>query len=94
MLYRLQVRKSCSVDRLRGPPSPRYPVGTVGSRGVKLTSHLHLLPSVRIRGAAPSLPHTSPCRGVCLNTGIRLHGVVINFVQGQFYLSGAFLCGG
>jgi hypothetical protein len=34
----------------------------VGTRGVKLTTQLHLVPRVRIRGALPPLPHKSSVR--------------------------------
>jgi hypothetical protein len=35
------------------------PTGT----GVKLTTHLHLLPTLGTRGVIPPLSHTSACRG-------------------------------
>jgi hypothetical protein len=37
-----------------------YPKGT---RGVKLTTHLHLVPRSRMHGAIPPLPNTSSWRG-------------------------------
>jgi hypothetical protein len=43
-----------------------YPM--VIRRGVKLTTHLHLVPRLRIRGTIPPFP-------------IRLHGVVLSYVQ-------------
>jgi hypothetical protein len=35
-------------------------------RGVKLTTHLHLVPRSRMRGAIPPLPHTPSWRGLPL----------------------------
>jgi hypothetical protein len=37
-------------------------------RGVKLASHLHLAPRLRMRGAIPPLPHKSRRHGVWLST--------------------------
>jgi hypothetical protein len=54
-------------DRFGAHPA-LYPVGTGGlfPRRVKLTTHLHLVPRLRIRG------------GALLPLPIRLHGLVIN----------------
>jgi hypothetical protein len=57
-------------DRLwPSPPAPSLngsrgalPVGKVPG-GVKLTTHLHLVPMLRIRGHTPPLPNTSSCYG-------------------------------
>jgi hypothetical protein len=38
-------------------------------RGFKLTTHLHLLPRSRMRGAAPPFRHTSSWRGAQLSSG-------------------------
>jgi len=60
--------------RLSGPPSLLHN-GYRGllrrdysDRNVKLTTHLHLVPRLKMRGDIPPLPHTSSCRGVQLNT--------------------------
>jgi hypothetical protein len=58
-----------SPDRLWGPPSLLSNgylgifLRDLGGRGVKLTTHLHLVPKLRIRGAIPPLHHTSSWRG-------------------------------
>jgi len=51
-------------DRLWGPPSllGLFPWGGNG-RGVKLTTHLHVMPRLGMRGAMPPLPNTSSWRG-------------------------------
>jgi hypothetical protein len=36
--------------------------GSKGGLGMKLTTHLRLLPELRMFGAMPSLQHISPCR--------------------------------
>jgi hypothetical protein len=41
-------------------------------RSVKLTTHLHLVPRSRMRGAIPPLPYTSSWRGAKLSTGTTL----------------------
>jgi hypothetical protein len=58
-----------------------YPMGTRGSslrgwsgRGVKLTTHLLLVPRWRMRGTVPPFP-------------IGLHGMMLSYVQGQFYFT-------
>jgi hypothetical protein len=38
----------------------------VNGRGLKLTTHLHLVPRSRMRGAIPPLPNTPPWRGAQL----------------------------
>jgi len=47
-----------------------YPVGTWGlfpweqsGRGVKLTTHFHLVPRLRMHGCVSPLPHTSSWPG-------------------------------
>jgi hypothetical protein len=40
-----------------------------GGRDVKLTTHFHLVPRLRMRGTAISLPHTSSWCGGWLSTG-------------------------
>jgi hypothetical protein len=62
-------------DRLWGPLSllsngfqGPFPWGQSGW-GVKLTTHLHLVPRSRIRGAIPPLPNTPSRRGAKLNNG-------------------------
>jgi hypothetical protein len=66
-----------------GDHSTSYPMGTRGSfpggkatEGVKLPTHLHLVPKSK---NAWSYPSTST---------IRLHGVVLSWAQGQLYLYG------
>jgi len=49
-------------DRLWGP----------ASQGVKLTTHLHLVQRLRMRGAVPPLPYKSLWRGAHLSTGTTL----------------------
>jgi hypothetical protein len=53
-----------------GAHTTSYPMCARGSfprkssgRVVKLTTHLHLMPRLRMRGAVPPLPHTSSWRG-------------------------------
>jgi hypothetical protein len=55
-----------------------YPMGNRGSsgRGVKLTTHLHLMPRSRMRRGIPPLPNTHPWRDSQLQ----------NKAQGQIYL--------
>jgi hypothetical protein len=53
-------------DRLWGPPSPIQWAPGALSLGVKLTTHLHLVPSSRMRGAIPPFPNTSSWRGAQL----------------------------
>jgi hypothetical protein len=36
-----------------------YAMGTWGSRGVKLSDHLHVVPRLKNRGAISTLPYTS-----------------------------------
>jgi hypothetical protein len=52
-----------------------YPMGTLGGwesvqrPGVKLITHFHLLPRVRIRGAIPPFPYTFSWLRACFCTG-------------------------
>jgi hypothetical protein len=48
--------------------STAYPLGPDPLWGVKPTTHLHIVPRLRMRGAIPPLPQTSCC-GVQLSTG-------------------------
>jgi hypothetical protein len=75
--HRIQTRS--------GTHPASYPMGTGGlfprvqsGRGVKLTTHLHLVPRLRMREAIPPLPsYVFVAR--CLNKQrLRLHGVVFN----------------
>jgi hypothetical protein len=55
-------------DRLWGPPSLltnsfRGLSSGVKRQGIKLTTHLHVVPRLKMRGAIPSLHHTSSWRG-------------------------------
>jgi hypothetical protein len=45
-----------------------FPCGLSGWY-VKLTTHLHLVPKLRIRGAIPPFPHVSSWRGAHFSTG-------------------------
>jgi len=68
-----------------------YPMSTGSSipwgkaaGGVKLTTYLHLVPRLRMRGALPPLPKYV-MRWCLIKKEIRLHGVVLSLVQGQCY---------
>jgi hypothetical protein len=59
-------------DKLWGPPSLLsngyhgfFPCGKSGL-GMKLTTHLHLVPRSRMHGAIPPLPNTPPWHGAQL----------------------------
>jgi hypothetical protein len=52
------------IQWLSGAPS----LGESG-RGVKLTTHLHLVPRSRMRGAIPPLPNKPSWRGKSSNEG-------------------------
>jgi hypothetical protein len=47
-----------------GPTHPVQWVQGAFYRSLKLTTHLHLVPRLRMRGAVPPLFHTSSWRGV------------------------------
>jgi len=75
-------------------------------RGMKLTTHLHLVPRWKMRGAVLPLPNTSSWRGAYLSTGTTLpYLYLINitwltiltslcdrFYEFQFGMLYAFLC--
>jgi hypothetical protein len=58
-----------------GAHPPSYPTGTGNSfpevqrSGMKLTTYIHLVPRLRMRGAILPFPHTSSWRGVYLSIG-------------------------
>jgi hypothetical protein len=59
---------TASTSALRPTQSPiQWAPGTlspgVKRQGVKLTTHLHVIPRIRLRGAKTSIPHTSSWRG-------------------------------
>jgi hypothetical protein len=57
-----------------GPTQPPIQwVPGARSLAVKLTTHLHLVPRSRMRGAIPPLPNTSLWRGTYLSTGTLLY---------------------
>jgi hypothetical protein len=63
-----------SPDRLWAPPSllsdgyrMLLPRGESG-RGVKLTTRLYIVPTLRMRGAIPPFPNTSSWHGALLST--------------------------
>jgi hypothetical protein len=55
-------------DRLSGPSLAPYPIG---NRDMKLTTHLHLEPRSRMRGAITPLPNTPLWRGAQLKKAQR-----------------------
>jgi hypothetical protein len=54
------------------------------SRDVKLTTHLHLVPTLRMHGAVPLLPQYA-FTACCLIKQCILHDVVLSKAQGQLY---------
>jgi hypothetical protein len=62
---------------------PTHPA--MGTRSVKLTTHLLLVPRSRMRGAIPPFPHTPSCRGAQLKHR-RFTAHNVSLVSGGFML--------
>jgi hypothetical protein len=69
-----------------------YPMGTRGSfsgdeaaGGVKLTTHLHLVPKSRMRGSIPPLPTTPSWRGAQLKNRDNLTLIYIQNINSFYY---------
>jgi len=64
-----------------------FPTGVKAAGGVKLTTHLHLVPRLRMRGYIHPLPHTSSWGGAYLRTRITLplHCLFYVFNKQKYY---------